>query len=124
MLYSLTVPAHPPFAIACFNMCAHVKNPRHWQPNPNRKILHALTGMGGAALAAAVLYLGKATQISRRGQLKQFRFIRCWNPRQKQNKNERTERKDGVFSNEPTTEDEQESLTLALSPSVFKRTSD
>ena len=32
------------------------------------EILHTLTGMGGAALAAAVSYPGKATRISRKGQ--------------------------------------------------------
>ena len=34
----------------------------------HRQILHTLIGMGSAALAAAMLYLGKATQISRKGQ--------------------------------------------------------
>ena len=32
------------------------------------KILHTLIGMGSAALAAAVLYPGKATLIFRKGQ--------------------------------------------------------
>jgi len=32
------------------------------------KILHILTGIGSTALVAAVLYPGKATQISHKGQ--------------------------------------------------------
>ena len=26
------LPPHPPCAIACINICAHVKNPKRWQP--------------------------------------------------------------------------------------------
>ena len=48
-----------PYATVCTNMCAHIKNPKHWQPYHKR--LHTLTAMGGAALVAAVPYLGKVT---------------------------------------------------------------
>ena len=30
---SLTVSVQPPCAIACINICVHVKNPEHWQPH-------------------------------------------------------------------------------------------
>ena len=30
--HSLTVFTQPPCAIACINICAHIKNPIHWQP--------------------------------------------------------------------------------------------
>ena len=60
---SLTVSLQPPCAIACTNVCAHVKNPKHWEPY-HTKILHTLIGMGSAALATAVPNPGKATRIS------------------------------------------------------------
>ena len=28
---SLTVPVQPPCAVACINICADIKNPKHWQ---------------------------------------------------------------------------------------------
>ena len=47
---------------------------KRWQPYCclDRKILHTLTGIGSAALAAAVPYQGKATQISVRGNTNYF----------------------------------------------------
>ena len=30
---SLTVSVQPPCAMTCINICAHVKNPQHWQPS-------------------------------------------------------------------------------------------
>ena len=68
---SLPVSVQPPCAIACINICADVKNPKHWQPYhclDIRKIVHTLIGMGSAALAAAVPYPGRATIIYRKGQ--------------------------------------------------------
>ena len=58
----LTVSVQPPCAIACINNCVHLKNPKHRQPYHclDTWILHALIGMGSAALAAAVLYSGRA----------------------------------------------------------------
>ena len=46
-------------AIACINICAHVKDPKHRQPylSLDTRIQHALFGMGSAALAAAVALL-------------------------------------------------------------------
>ena len=67
----LTVSVQPPCAIACINICAHVKNPKHWQPyqrSGRTNILHTPTGMGSAALAAAVPYPGKPTRAPRKGQ--------------------------------------------------------
>ena len=32
---SLTVSIQLPCAIACINICAYVKNPKHWQPHPS-----------------------------------------------------------------------------------------
>ena len=71
---SLTVSVQPPCAIACINICAHVKKkekkkalaaiPLFGHP----KMLHTLTGIGSAALAAAVPYPGKATRNSYEGQ--------------------------------------------------------
>ena len=29
---SVTVPVQPLCAIACINICAHIKDPKHWQP--------------------------------------------------------------------------------------------
>ena len=46
-------------AVACINICAHVKNPKRWQPClcfGDTKIPHTLLGMGSAALAAAVAF--------------------------------------------------------------------
>ena len=66
---SLTVSVQPPCAIACINICAYVKNPKHWQPYhcPDTKILHTPIGMGSAALVAAVPYPGKVTWFSCKG---------------------------------------------------------
>ena len=53
------------------NICAQAKNPEHLHPYHcfgHRKTLHTLTGPGSAAFAAAVLYPGKTTRISRKGQ--------------------------------------------------------
>ena len=75
----------PPCAIACINICVHVKNPTHCQPYhclntqkyhtlpaiplfEHTNIPHRLIGMGSVALAAAVPYPGKATRISRQWQ--------------------------------------------------------
>ena len=70
---SLTVLVQPPRAIACINICAYIKNPRHWQPtyclDMQKYCTLSLTGMGRAALAAAVPYPGKVTQISHRRQI-------------------------------------------------------
>ena len=55
---SLTVSVQTPCAVACSNICANVKNSKHWQPSHlhgHVKILHTLVGVGSAALAAAVL---------------------------------------------------------------------
>ena len=61
----LTVSVQSPCAIACINFCAHVKNPKHWQPyfclDARKYGTDRLVGMGSAALAAAVPYPGKAT---------------------------------------------------------------
>ena len=60
----LTVSLQPPWAIVCIDMRAHVKNPKHWQLHHcldmRKYSVNTLVGMGGAALAAAVLYPGKA----------------------------------------------------------------
>ena len=68
---SSAVSVQPPCAIACTNICAHVKNPKHTaiQLFEHAKILHTSIGMGSAALAAAVPYPGKATRISSKGQI-------------------------------------------------------
>ena len=57
----LRVSVQPPCAIACINICARVKDPKHWQPYflffslfLHMKIPHALIEIGSAALAAAV----------------------------------------------------------------------
>ena len=57
---SLTVSVHPRCAIACINICAHVKNPKRWQ--------HTLIEIGSAALAAAVHTQVSRSEISRKGQ--------------------------------------------------------
>ena len=64
------VSVQPPCAITCINISVHVKNPKPCQPYHclDTEILHALMGMGSAALAAAVFYPGKTTQISGKGQ--------------------------------------------------------
>ena len=52
---TVTVSAQQPCAIAHINICAQVQNPKHWQPLfGHMKIQHAPTGVGNAALAAAV----------------------------------------------------------------------
>ena len=46
-----------PCEIACINVSEHAKNPQRWQPYhclDISKILDTLTGIGSAALAAAV----------------------------------------------------------------------
>ena len=65
---SLTVSVQPPCAIACTNICAHVKSPKHWQPYHTTVRLHENTVHTDPALAAAVPYPSKATRISRKGQ--------------------------------------------------------
>ena len=64
----LTVPVQPQCAIACINICVHVKknkNKKHWQPY---HCLDTKIGMCSAALiAASEPYPGKATRISRKG---------------------------------------------------------
>ena len=56
-------------------------NPEHWQPHhclDTRKILRTLTGMGSAALAAAIPYPGKATEGDPNftwGAMKYFNFF-------------------------------------------------
>ena len=78
---SYGVRAAPLCAIACINICVHVKNLKHGQPYHclDTQIMHTLIGMGSAALAAAVPYPGKATRISCKGQrsTKQNRGIQC-----------------------------------------------
>ena len=67
------VSIQPTCATVCINICTHIKNPKPWQPYQlplfgHRKILHTLIGMGSAALAAAVPYMGQVTQSSHKGQ--------------------------------------------------------
>ena len=50
---SLTVSAQPSCAIASINICAHVNDSKHWQPQTH-EISHAMLGTGSAALAAVV----------------------------------------------------------------------
>ena len=50
----LTVSVEPPRAITFVNICALVRNPKHCPLLGHTKILHTLTEMGSAALAAAV----------------------------------------------------------------------
>ena len=59
------VSVQPMCAVAFIIICAHVKNPKHWQPYHclDTKILHTLIGMGSAALVADVPYPGKVTRI-------------------------------------------------------------
>ena len=66
-----------PCAVACINIRVHVTNPRHCQSYCclDTGTLHTLVGMGSAALAAIVLYPGKATRISRKGQGSTLFFI-------------------------------------------------
>ena len=46
----------PLCAMACINICAHFKNPKHWQPHHwTQKILHTLAGMSSTALVAAAV---------------------------------------------------------------------
>ena len=57
-------PYSPPRAVACFNMCVHVKNAKHCQPyhwSGRTKMFHSLVWMGCPAFPAAVPYPGKAT---------------------------------------------------------------
>ena len=81
----LRCPYSPPCAVACTNICAHVKNLKHWQSyhcldtrmwegTSRSKILHTLVGMGSAALATAVPYPGMATSVSCKGQRSTFFF--------------------------------------------------
>ena len=49
--------------MARINICAHIKNPKHWYCLDTHKILNSLSEMGSATLAAAVPYPGKATRI-------------------------------------------------------------
>ena len=56
---SLTVSVQSPCVIACFSICAHDKNPKHWQPLllfAQTEILHTPIGMSRAAPVAAVPY--------------------------------------------------------------------
>ena len=48
---------------ACYNICAHVKNPSALATTPlcGHLKMHALVGMGNAILAAAVPHPGMAT---------------------------------------------------------------
>ena len=65
----LWCPLQPPCAITCINICAHLKNPT-LAAIPvfgHMKTLHTLTGMGSAALVAAVPCPGKVTQTFHRG---------------------------------------------------------
>ena len=58
-------------AVAFINISVHVNNINHWLAATAlfgyTNILHSLMGMGSAALAAAVLYPGKATRIFMQG---------------------------------------------------------
>ena len=59
---SYTVHTAPPCAIACINICAHIKIPKRCQPYQlfgHTTILHTLIGMGSTALLAAALYLSE-----------------------------------------------------------------
>ena len=69
-LLSRCPPFSPLCAIACINFGALVKS-QTLAATPlfgHTKILHTLTGMVSAALAAAAPYPGMATRISRKGQ--------------------------------------------------------
>ena len=62
----------PPCAIACINICAHIKNPQTLAASPlfgHIKILHTLMGMGSTALVAAAPYPCKETRFSPKGQI-------------------------------------------------------
>ena len=66
---SLTVSAQLPRAAACINICIHVKNPNigsHTIVRTDENTTHTLTGMGSAALAAAVLCAAKTTRSIRK----------------------------------------------------------
>ena len=69
---SFTASVQSPCAIACLNICARVKNFKHWQPyiplSGHTEMLHTLIGTGGAALVAAVPCPGEEIRISRKGQ--------------------------------------------------------
>ena len=58
-------------AVAFINISVHVNNINHWLADTalfgHTNILHSLMGMSSAALAAAVLYPGKATRIFSQG---------------------------------------------------------
>ena len=64
---SFTASVHPQCEIVCINICTHVKFPKYWQPYHCLDTNTAHTDRNGysAALAAAVLYPGKAIPISR-----------------------------------------------------------
>ena len=53
----------PLYAIARINICAHLKNLKHWQPyhcsDTQKSCTHWQVGTGSTALAAAVPYPGK-----------------------------------------------------------------
>ena len=71
MFEGFAVPISPSVQSHAFKDLSHVKNPKHWQPYHcinYTKILHTPIGLGSTALAAAVPYSGKATQISYEGQ--------------------------------------------------------
>ena len=68
---SLTVSAQPPCAIVCINICAHVKNPKRWQPTNvwmHKNTTRTDSKTGSAATAAPVPYPSMATPDSRKGQ--------------------------------------------------------
>ena len=54
----LTVSVQPPCAIARINICAHVKNPKHWQPYHCLDLgkCCTLVGIGSTALLATEPY--------------------------------------------------------------------
>ena len=55
-LSSLTASIQPLCPIAYTNICAHIKNPKQWQPHHclDMEILHTLIGMGSAAFVVVV----------------------------------------------------------------------
>ena len=66
------LPVQTLYLSTCIDICVHVKNPQHWQPQTplsgQRNLPHTLTGTGSAAFSAAVPYPGKATWSSRKKQ--------------------------------------------------------
>ena len=66
---SLTVSAQLPRAVACINICIQLKNPNtgsHTIVRTDENTTHTLTGMGSAALAAAMLCAAKTTRSIRK----------------------------------------------------------